>query len=181
MLAITMDAPFDLDALVSKWQRGALAAEALPDVAYRLLEAGFETPTLLELAGLERPSFDEAGPLFARVLEELGRSSLTIADDPLHFAIELARRILARDVGLIAGCREMLGLRGHDQIFDLPELLPFVGVESETDTLPLGDARAHWSADALVEVDARITSAEASYRDFIDDACRALIRIRDPA
>lgn len=167
--------PFDLDDIVRRWQVGSLNGEDLPAIACNALAAGFDTPGLYQLAGLDRPSMREAGPIFRRVLGELGRFSDTIEEQPLHFAAELARRILAREIGLIAGCRQMTDIRSRGNLFDCEELLPFVGVESETDTLPLGGVRAHWSPAALLEADREIARAEALYRDTIDDDCRRLI------
>jgi len=170
-----MEQPFDLDQVVKRWQHGWLSSEQLPEIARDALEAGFDTPSLRELAWLTRPILAEAGPLFRRALNELGRFSVTIEEQPLHFAVDLARRILAREVGVIAGCREMTMIRNRGGLHDDPLLYPFTGVDSETEALPVGPAREHWSEDALREVDRKVAQAEAGYRDFIETACRALI------
>jgi hypothetical protein len=89
--------------------------------------------------------------------------------------VNLAQRILARKIGVIAGCREMVAIRNRGDLHDDRGLDPFVGVESETDALPLGKVRGQWSEGALLEADDKIAQAEAFFRDTIDDACRALI------
>jgi hypothetical protein len=167
---------FDFDEIVRRWQLGYLNGEDLPGIACLALEAGFDASALYELAGLDRPSLREAGPIFKRALDELGRFSETIEEQPLYFAFELARRILAREVGLIAGCREMVAIRNRGNLHECKDLDPFVGVESETDALPLGPVRGRWSAEALIEADHKIAQAEGSYRETIDDACRTLIQ-----
>src|SRR5262249_22895870 len=155
-----------------RWQRGRLRSQELPDIAREILAAGLDAPALYELVGLVNPTTEEAAPLFRLALEQLGRFSGTIEDQPLHIAAELAQRILDREIGLLAGCREMVAVcnRGklRDSNFDV-----FIAVESETDMLPLGAVRERWSAEALVEVDQQIRRVEESARDEIDRACRA--------
>src|SRR5258707_321054 len=108
-----MSLPFDLEDVLPRWQLGALRCEELPGIACDVLAAGFDCAALYELAGLDRPSMSEAGPLFRRVLQELGHFDGTMADRPIYFVARLAQRILDRDVGLIAGCREMMTIRRH--------------------------------------------------------------------
>lgn len=119
----------------------------------------------------------EAGPIFRRALNELGRFSSTVEQQPLYFAVDLARRILAREIGLVAGCREMVVICNLGNLHDCKALDAFVGVDSETDVLPIGRIRELWSADALVEADRKIEEADALYRDWIEDACRRLLAV----
>jgi hypothetical protein len=61
----------------------------------------------------------------------------------------LAKRILASEVGIAEGSGKLAKWR-----FDLgaeagPDFIFFVGIESETDRLPLGPARRHWNPDIL--------------------------------
>jgi hypothetical protein len=170
-----MGHPFDVDRVVQRWQHGQLSSEQLPEIARDALEAGFDTPSLRELAWLVRPPLAEAEPLFRRALNELGRFSMTIEEQPLSFAVDLAQRILVREVGVIAGCREMTMIRNRGRLHDDRLLDPFAGVDSETEALPVGPVRELWSEDALREADLKIAQAEAAYRDFVEMACRALI------
>ena len=62
------------------------------------------------------------------------------------------------------------------------DFLMFVGIESATDHLPVGEVRKHWAADALVLKDAEIKEAEAFRRDLALKAAQNLIlRYERPA
>jgi len=51
--------------------------------------------------------------------------------------------------------------RGQGKLAEV--LLVFTGIDSETDTLPIGDVRQHWRLDALERKDREITDAENVY------------------
>jgi hypothetical protein len=46
----------------------------------------------------------------------------------------------------------------------------FVGIDSETDALPLGRSRQHWAPDALAEIGPEIERAERWALDFGKEA-----------
>jgi len=52
----------------------------------------------------------------------------------------------------------------------------FVAINSETDHLPMGEERKHWSAEALAAKDIEIRKAEELYRPQALEAARRLIR-----
>lgn len=56
-----------------------------------------------------------------------------------------------------------------------PDFLLFVGIDSETDHLPLGAARDYWAKAALAAKDLEIEEAEAFYRESTLVACRRLV------
>jgi hypothetical protein len=72
--------PFTIDmgptALRALWQTGQLNPEDLPEVAAELLISGADSQALRELAGLARPTRDDAEPVLARVLRDLGAPAL---------------------------------------------------------------------------------------------------------
>ena len=45
-----------------------------------------------------------------------------------------------------------------------PDLVTFVAIDSETDTLPVGEVRKYWAAHALEREDVEIAKAEELYR-----------------
>jgi len=51
----------------------------------------------------------------------------------------------------------------------------FLGIESETDHLPVGDVRRHWSPEALSQKDIEIQEVETFFRERALKAARALI------
>jgi hypothetical protein len=59
---------------------------------------------------------------------------------------------------------------------DDEDFLVFTGIESETDTFPLGDVRSRWSAEALAHSDAGRQATEARWREDAERASRSLIK-----
>ncbi|MEK7706284.1 MAG: hypothetical protein AAB426_15090 [Myxococcota bacterium] len=57
-----------------------------------------------------------------------------------------------------------------------PDLVVFIGVDSETDDLPVGDVRALWNRDALREKDVELARANDLYRESVERACRNILR-----
>ena len=98
-------------------------------------------------------------------------------DEQQHEIVRVARRIVDGSVGVIAGAREMtrVHFRSHSKEKD-EEFLVFVGIDSETDHLPVGEVRKHWSAEALAQKDAEIKEAEDFFRDRALTAARVLIQ-----
>jgi hypothetical protein len=55
------------------------------------------------------------------------------------------------------------------------DLTTFVAIDSETDTLPVGEARQFWSAEALEREDPKIRQAEELYREAALEAAARLV------
>lgn len=90
--------------------------------------------------------------------------------------VAAAKSILSGELGIVAGARHLAKWR-----FDLgaehdPDLMFFVGVDSETDHLPVGDARSHWDAQALKQKDEEMRSFEATFREEALRACQRLVQ-----
>ena len=62
----------DLRTVAARYRLGELSGEELPDIAIALMNDGFDSQALRELAGLDRPTHRDADELFERVLEERG-------------------------------------------------------------------------------------------------------------
>ena len=90
--------------------------------------------------------------------------------------VEIAQAMIDSRLGVVEGSRLLAGLRFEvcEEDFD-PDFLPFVGIDSETDHLPLGKVREHWDPTALAEKDAELEKAETFDRDTALAACRALL------
>lgn len=56
-------------------------------------------------------------------------------------------------------------------------LTGFVGVDSETDTFPLGSAREHWSVEALAREDADREEYEARISSEFAAMCRQVVAV----
>jgi hypothetical protein len=89
--------------------------------------------------------------------------------------VAIAQRILSSEMGIVAGARHLAALR-----FDVagerdPDFIFFVGVDSETDHLPVGEVRSRWNPDALKAKDEELRSFEALVREKALEVCRSLI------
>jgi hypothetical protein len=90
--------------------------------------------------------------------------------------VATAQRVLSGELGIIAGARQLSGL-GSDVGADRdPDFTFFVGLDSETDHLPIGEVRQSWNSEALQQKDAEVREIEASYREQAFESCRSLIR-----
>jgi len=88
----------------------------------------------------------------------------------------IARDILEARISIIEAARQIALLRhgiGVDRAD--PDLLLFVGIDSDTDHLPLGDVGVHWAPEALARKDLEIAQAEAFYRDRVFEVCSRLV------
>jgi hypothetical protein len=60
------------------------------------------------------------------------------------------------------------------------DLLPFVGIVSETDALPFGEERQYWQAAALDALQPEVNRKEAWARAFGEPHCRSLVERFSP-
>jgi hypothetical protein len=71
-----------LDLVVSAWRARLLDARWLPDISAELLAAGLDSPSLIDLAGLDFAPFDprDAGDLLVASFDELGLPTPDLRD-----------------------------------------------------------------------------------------------------
>jgi hypothetical protein len=88
----------------------------------------------------------------------------------------IAQDMLAGKLSYIEGARKMAApwFAAKLDRFDA-DFLPFVGIDSETDALPMGEMRAHWQAAALKALQPEIDEKEAWARQFGEPHCRNLV------
>jgi hypothetical protein len=92
-------------------------------------------------------------------------------------ALSIARQILSGEEDVLLGARELSALRfavGLPE--DDPDFLRFVGIDSETDALPLGTVRSLWSREALEEKAAEIDRARRWAREIGQAALENVVR-----
>jgi hypothetical protein len=95
--------------------------------------------------------------------------------------LSLAKQLLAGQSGVIATARALAPFR-HSSDSELSKiLLTFTAIDSETDTLPLGNLRNSWSPEALEGKDREIAEAEDFYRSSAVDAATLIVRLLEPA
>ena len=111
----------------ARFRRGDMPGEDLPQVAVAMLEAGFDTQSIRELAGLVRPTLRDAGELFEAALSSLGRPPLTDRQVLDVLREGLLRQTASGELSAIVGARELWALwhdLGHPQ-----DLSTFVYIE----------------------------------------------------
>jgi hypothetical protein len=96
---------------------------------------------------------------------------------PLRDALDIAQSVLDTRMGVIEACIALAGFESHivpngsrDADFGI-----FGVVASDTDHLPFGEVRKHWSADALARADIEIEAITWHYRENVIAACANLI------
>jgi hypothetical protein len=94
--------------------------------------------------------------------------------------VAAARGILSGELGIVAGARQLATLRFDVGTEDDSDFIFFVGVDSETDDLPLGDVRSRWNPDALKAKDAELAAYESKVRERALEICRRLLRKYEP-
>ncbi len=90
---------------------------------------------------------------------------------------EATKDMLADKLSYIEGARKISAARFAARLDERDaDLLPFVGIVSETDALPFGEMRTHWQASALEVLQPEIAKKEAWARQFAEHHCRKLVQ-----
>jgi hypothetical protein len=89
--------------------------------------------------------------------------------------VHVARQILDGKVGIVAGARELTRLRFPSRAELDSDILVFVGIDSETDHLPLGNVRRQWNAEVLKVKDEELKCYEDRVKERAFSACKNLI------
>jgi hypothetical protein len=79
--------------------------------------------------------------------------------------VRVARSILNGSTGVVAGARQLTRLRFPSRVEKDKDILLFVGIDSETDHLPLGHVRRHWNAEVLKAKDEELERFELCMKE----------------
>ena len=80
-------------------------------------------------------------------------------------------------VPFLEGVRLLVSLRREAEVQeDDIDFLAFVAVDSETDALPVGNVREHWSLAALARLEPEIQTATEWAKGFASAACVSVVR-----
>lgn len=100
---------------------------------------------------------------------------MTESDEQL--AVRIARSILDGSMQLLLGCRQMIGPIRRLGLDHQEPFITFIGVESETDSLPLeSEDRKMWNAEALAREDKEIARYTTWAEGLVIPACHEVIR-----
>ncbi len=90
--------------------------------------------------------------------------------------VETACDMMSGRLSFIEGARRINGLRWSAKLPEFePDIIPFIGIDSETDALPIGEERRFWAPEALVRLQPEIDRAEQWAQDIGRAACQKLI------
>jgi hypothetical protein len=89
--------------------------------------------------------------------------------------IETAKGILSGSVSPVEGARAIARHRFKARLEDDLDILPFVGIASETESLPLGGERVHWQAHALADLQGKIDESQAWALAVASTHCQSLV------
>lgn len=89
---------------------------------------------------------------------------------------EIAKAILAGDLGIIAGIRQLIPFRDEIELTEAAEdFQVLIGIDSETDHLPIGDQRLNWAEAALRKKEEDIMQAETHAAKEVLSVCQRII------
>lgn len=93
-----------------------------------------------------------------------------------HELVKLANTMLADNINLIEGIRQICGLRFAVADPENEVFLAIRGIESETDTFPLGQARSNYSREYLQRMDVEMQGYLAESKNDILQACQKIVQ-----
>lgn len=93
----------------------------------------------------------------------------------IHEFTSVIRNMLSGKIDLLVGCRKLIQLRPYIDIEEDEDWLIIVGIESETDDVPLGNERLTWNLDRLRIKDAEIQTYMKKTKPLLLDACRKVL------
>ena len=94
---------------------------------------------------------------------------------------EIAKKVLDGRTTVLEAVRELWPLAHTDAITDEDDRTLVIAIESETDSLPVGDVRKLWAPYALAAKDAEIARAEELYRAQFLEVCKRIAEPSPPA
>lgn len=89
--------------------------------------------------------------------------------------VRIARSILSGQLDVLDGCRALVSHVTAAGLTDDPDAAVIVGVESETDDLPLGGERRAWHVESLRDKDARRSEYADRVRTAVLGACQSIV------
>jgi hypothetical protein len=93
-----------------------------------------------------------------------------------HAMVDAAKDMLAGRLSYIEGARKIVRALGEARLDQRDaDLARFIGIYSETESLPLGEMRAHWQPAALEALQPEIDRMEAWARQLSEPYCHKLV------
>jgi hypothetical protein len=96
------------------------------------------------------------------------------SDGERQRAKELAEAVLDGRTTILEAVRELVSLAHTDAIANEADRRLIIAIESETDSLPIGEVRKLWAPDALKAKQPKIERAEALWKPEFLEACKRI-------
>jgi hypothetical protein len=100
---------------------------------------------------------------------------ITTVEEQHREWVRVAHGILDGSIGIVAGARQFTSLRFRSRTEKDSDILVFIGIDSESDHLPIGDVRRHWNTEALKIKDEELQHYESRVKDRAFRACESII------
>jgi hypothetical protein len=97
-------------------------------------------------------------------------------DTKMKYVVDVLQQILDGKTHPIEACRIVVSLRRSFPDPQDSDLLILVGIESETDDLPVGEVRDRWAPDVLARKDVEMKEYLTRVEETLLNACRNLVR-----
>jgi hypothetical protein len=91
--------------------------------------------------------------------------------------VAVAQAMMAGQVNLIDGVRQITDLRHGLEDPDASVFFPIRAIASETDHFPIGPVRAHYARESLERIDAEMQRYLADAKNDILAACADIVRV----
>jgi len=120
----------NLSRIAANYILGNLLTEDLPTLAIEALQAGYDSPSLRQLAASEGSQSDEIRKLFSKALEELKINAPSLTEAGLMLAQDIAKDIVMGRIAPYEGAKR-IWWDVFTRFPQLTQLTPFVGLASE--------------------------------------------------
>jgi hypothetical protein len=89
---------------------------------------------------------------------------------------QIVDALLAGRIGAILAARMLLPfIHADDSLASTEDRNLIIGIDSETDDLPVGDVRAEWDPGVLAEKDREIAKCESHWGESMKRACERIL------
>jgi hypothetical protein len=125
----------NIDTILARHVLGLLSVDELPGIALDAIQAGYDSPSLRQLAGTSEHESEEAHRLFTRTIRELELPVPPAPQAGLMLARDTAREVLSGAITPYEGAK-LIWDKVYTRLPELKQLTPFVGLASEYEDDP---------------------------------------------
>jgi hypothetical protein len=90
-------------------------------------------------------------------------------------AISVLREMISGKLDLVVGCRRVVKMQNQVPMPDTEAWRTIVGIESETDDVPIAEERAGWDPESLKEKENEVRAYLDDVRPMLLNACRKVL------